>query len=129
MGYDPTLPVSEETFERITAELRQADVTPARMQMALKEARRAKLNDLSTLEWGRNVQQRAYSEEMADGAFQLAKSRLKRKFDKEEGDLQKPPTPEEIFAFLLAWEEIGDSSTLAALRELQQQDEGMPPQN
>lgn len=38
LGYEPYAPMSEATFHSVTEELRKADVTPARMQRALREA-------------------------------------------------------------------------------------------
>lgn len=129
LDYDLDAPVSEEAFRQVKGALRQADITPSRMHRAIEKARRAEEEDLSTLDWIQSVEERAYSEDLAEEAARLAKRRLKTEFDEEEADLEKPPTAEEIFAFLLAWEELGGSSSLAASRELERRDDKNPPSN
>lgn len=129
LGYDLNGPASETAVRETKDTLRQADITPARMDRALRESRRAKEEGLSALEWVRSVQRRAHSEELADGAYRRAKDRLQNEFGTEEADLRVPPTPEETFAFLLAWEELGGSAGLAALRDLRRQADGAPSRN
>ncbi|MFB6279443.1 MAG: hypothetical protein ABEK75_08045 [Salinibacter sp.] len=109
--------------------LRAADVTPRRMQRAVQEAQRAAHNGQSTLEWIRAVQGRAYSEDIAEKVLVKARTRLQNEFGTDDSDLQSPPSPEQIFAFLLAWEELGGSSYLAALKELQRRAKGTPSTN
>jgi len=99
------------------------------MQRALQEARRAADNGQSTLEWIRAVQGRAYSEDLAEKVLVKTRSHLRKEFGPDGPNLQKPPSPEQIFAFLLAWEELGGSAYLAALRELRRQTKGTPPSN
>jgi hypothetical protein len=97
------------------------------MEQAVREARRAEQEGLSTLEWGQNVQCRAFGEEAAEGAFRNARRRLSAEQGTDEATLQEPPSPVETFAFLVAWEELGGSSLLAALREVRRQkDESLP---
>jgi hypothetical protein len=129
LGYDPDRAATDEGLQEVKALLRRADITPARMQRACREARRAEAQGLSVLEWTRGIQERAYSEAMAEKASQRAKVRLEREFEEEASTLDAPPTPKEVLAFLLVWEELGGSPALAALQEIQSQDAGVPPQN
>lgn len=99
------------------------------MQRALREARRAAHNGQSTLEWIRSVQGRAYSEDLAERVLVKARTRLQKEFGADGPDLQSPPSPEQIFAFLLAWEELGGGSYMAALRELRRRTQGSLPSN
>lgn len=127
LEYDLEAPASEEKARQVKEELRAADVTPSRMERAVREARQAAEDEQSVLEWIRSVQGRAYSETLAEKAFLVAKARLKGELGPGSTDLQGPPSPEQVFAFLLAWEELGGTSGLAALRELQRRkDEGLP---
>lgn len=124
-GFSPDAPASEKRARRAQEALRRADITPARMERALREARRAAEADQSTLEWIRSLQARAYGEALAEKARKLARARLER--ERRAEDLQEPPSPEETFAFLLSWAELGGSSELAALRELQRREnKGLP---
>lgn len=129
LGYDLSAPASEAAVRETKAMLRRADITPGRMARALRASRRAQKEGVSSLEWVRAVQKRAYGEEAAEEASRQARKRLKGEFGKEEADLQKPPTPTEVFAFLLAWEELGGSSALAALRETLHRTDGAPSRN
>lgn len=99
------------------------------MQRAVQEARRAADDEQSTLEWIRAVQGRAYSEDLAEKVLVKARTQLQKEFGADGPDLQSPPSPEQIFAFLLAWEEFGGSACMAALRELRRQARGTPPSN
>lgn len=99
------------------------------MQRAVEEAQRAAHNGQSTLEWIRAVQGRAYSEDIAEKVLVRARTQLQKEFGADGPDLQSPPSPEQIFAFLLAWEELGGSSYLAALKELQRRAKGTPSTN
>lgn len=134
LGCDLNRPASTDTFQQVQARLKREDITPARMERAFREAQRAREEGLSTLEWCRNLQQRAYSERVAQGAARRALVRLwadleAEEFEKEKATLLAPPSPKETFAFLLAWKELGGSSALAAYRELQRRGTGAPPQN
>lgn len=127
LEYDLEAPASEEKARQVKEELRAADVTPSRMERAVREARQAAEDEQSVLEWIRSVQGRAYSDKLAEKAFLVAKARLKGELDPGSTNLQGPPSPEQVFAFLLAWEELGGTSGLAALRELQRRkEEGLP---
>lgn len=55
LGYDLSGPATEADLRRTRAVLRRADVTPARMQRAAREARRAEAEGLTALEWARSV--------------------------------------------------------------------------
>lgn len=129
LDYDLDAPVSEDAFRRIQARLRKADITPQRMQHALAESQRAKREKMSTLEWIRSVEARAYSEELAERATELARERLREAADRQDVRLEKLPSPEEVFTFLLAWEEIGGTVTLAAQREIDRQAGDTPASN
>lgn len=129
LGYDPDRPATDEGLQEAKALLHRADITPARMQRACREARRAEAQGLSVLEWTQGIQERAYSEAMAEEASRRARVRLERGFGEKASTLDAPPTPKEVLAFLLVWKELGGSPALAALREIQSQDEGVPPQN
>ncbi|MFB6232401.1 MAG: hypothetical protein ABEL04_14725 [Salinibacter sp.] len=114
---------------RIKSTLRAADITPARMQRALEEAQRAAGRGQSTLDWIRSVWTRAHGERLAEEALALARARLEEEQGTGSTDLQTPPTPEEVFAFLLAWEELGGTALIAAIRELQRMSQGDLPSN
>lgn len=128
-GYNLNRPATEEALESTQSVLRRADITPDRMRHAVHEAQRAEAQGLSVLEWARGVQARAFGEKMAEGALQRARNYLSRGDESPPPDLEAPPTPEDTFAFLLAWEELGGTPALAALRELQSQAAGIPPRN
>lgn len=129
LGQDLEEPVSDKTFEGVKAALREADVTPSRMEHALEEARRAREQDLSTLEWIRKVQSRAFTSEMAQKSIGRAERRLKASSDDTEVSLQSPPSAEQIFVFFLIWEEMGGTTTFATIREVHRREEGIPPAN
>lgn len=128
-GYNLDRPATKEALQLTQSVLRRADITPARMQRAVHESERAQAQGLSALEWAREVQARAFGEKTAEGAFQRARNYLSRADLSPSPDLEAPPTPEDTFAFLLAWEELGGTPALTALSELQSQATGIPPQN
>lgn len=128
-GVDLDRPATAEALRRTQAVLRRADLTPERMERAVREARRAEAENLSVLEWARGIQARAYSEEVAEGAFQRAKSHLDRITADSTPLAEASPTPQDTFVFLLAWQEFGGTPALAALREHRTQASGVPPQN
>jgi len=129
LGCDPEEPVSEATFHDVVAALREADIDPSRMEHALREARRAQEEDLSTLQWIREVQSRAFTDEMAQKSFERAHRRLSASDDDPEDSLHSPPSAEQIFVFFLIWEEMGGTSTFATIREAHRREEGSPPSN
>lgn len=129
LEYDLEEPASDETFRRVKAALRRADITPSRMAQAVEEAQRAADEDLSTLKWIREVQGRAFSEELAEKTVRLAERQLTATPESSKTDLQAPPSAERIFVFFLVWEEMGGTSTFAALREAMRQGRGRPPSN
>lgn len=128
-GYDLGRPTTKERLQKTTEKLRRADITPANMRRAVREAQRANAQNLSVLEWTRRVQERAHSKKLAKGASQQAQAQLQREFGEDAPILDAPPTPKEVFAFFLVWEEFGGTSALAASRELQSIVDGAPPQN
>ncbi|MFB6274032.1 MAG: hypothetical protein ABEL51_14175 [Salinibacter sp.] len=128
-GYNLDRPATEEALQSTQALLRRADITPARMRRAVREARRAEAEGLSVLEWAQGLQARAYSKDVAEDATQRAKDHLTQMTEGPPPDLDVPPTPKDTFAFLLAWEELGGTPALAALRELLTRARGAPPQN
>lgn len=103
------------------------------MQRAVREARRAAEKGQSTLEWIQSVQRRAYSEEVAEKALAKGRARLNEEAPAANGfapgDSGEPPTPEQVFAFLLAWQELGGTSGVAAIRELLHRRKGHLPSN
>jgi len=129
LEYDLEAPASDEAAQQVKRALRAADVTPRRMQRAMQEAQRAAHDGQSTLEWIRAVQGRACSEDIAEKVLVRARTQLQNEFGADGPDLQSPPSPEQIFAFLLAWEELGGSSYLAAFKELQRRAKGTPSTN
>ena len=129
LEYDLEAPASDEAAQQVKRTLRAADVTPRRMQHAVQEAQRATHNGQSTLEWIHAVQGRAYSEDIAEKVLVRARTQLQNELGADSPDLQGPPSPGQIFAFLLAWEELGGSSYLAALKELKRRAKGAPSIN
>lgn len=129
LEYDLGAPASEKAARQVKEVLRAADITPHLMQRAFEEAKNAAKNGQSTLEWIRSVQGRAYSTTLAEKVLQRTQTTLQEELGADGADLQSPPSPEQIFAFLLAWEELGGSAYVAALRELRRQAQGTPPAN
>lgn len=129
LGHNPDASVTPDEARRIKRTLRAADITPFRMQRALDEAQRAAEKGQSTLDWVRSIWVRAHGERLADKALAFARTRLEEQPGTGSADLQAPPTPEEILAFLLAWEELGGTALIAATRELQRMSQGDPPSN
>jgi len=99
------------------------------MQRALEEVQRAAEKGQSTLDWIRSAWTRAHGERLAEKALASARARLEEGRGTGAADLQTPPTPEEVFAFLLAWEELGGTALIAATRELQRMSRGDLPSN
>lgn len=129
LAYDLEAPASEKAARQVKGVLRAADITPHLMQRALQEARHATEHGQSTLAWIRSVQGRAYSTDLAEKVFLRAQTTLQEEFGADGADLQSPPSPEQTFAFLLAWQELGGSAYVAALKELRRQAHGTPPSN
>jgi hypothetical protein len=156
MGYDLAAPTSESKVQEVKGRLRDANVTPRLMQRALAESRRAAEAGQSTLAWLRATYSRAYGEDMAEQV--LAKTRIllegapEAPFDPPSSETpssgtpssetsssetssseaslsETPPSPEQVFAFLLAWEELGGTSRVAAFRELLRLGQGHLPSN
>jgi hypothetical protein len=129
MGADPTEPTGKKDFEQMKARLRRADLTPARMERALRDARQAEEEGMSALRYFWSVQRRAYSEGVADKTLRVVRAWLKEDPGLNNTDFQEPPSPEQVLAFRLVWEELGGTSGLAALRELRRRTGGALPQN
>lgn len=141
LGYDLAAPTSESKVQEVKGRLRDANVTPRLMQRALAESRRAAEAGQSTLAWLRGAYSRAYGEDMAEQV--LAKTRIllegapEAPFDPPSSETssseaslsETPPSPEQVFAFLLAWEELGGTSRVAAFRELLRLGQGHLPSN
>jgi hypothetical protein len=146
MGYDLAAPTSESKVQEVKGRLRDANVTPRLMQRALAESRRAAEAGQSTLAWLRGAYSRAYGEDMAEQV--LAKTRIllegapEAPFDPPSSETpssgtssseaslsETPPSPEQVFAFLLTWEELGGTSRVAAFRELLRLGQGHLPSN
>lgn len=129
LGYGLEEPVSETTFKDVIAALRKADLDPSRMEHALQEARRAQEADLSSLEWIREVQSRAFTDNIAQKSVERARRRLTASGDDAKVSLQSTPSAEQIFIFFLIWEEMGGTSDFAAIREAHRREKGRPPSN
>lgn len=129
LGYGLEEPVSETTFKDVIAALRKADLDPSRMEHALQEARRAQEADLSSLEWIREVQSRAFTDNIAQKSVERARRRLTASGDDAKVSLQSTPSAEQIFIFFLIWEEMGGTFDFAAIREAHRREKGRPPSN